>query len=114
VLLAEDDEALRELIASYLRSLGHTVVATGDGAELLQALAETLFDGEDSYDAIVSDVYMPAWSGVEVLNGLRCAGSRIPVVLMTACPDPEISLLSKELGAKLLIKPFDLSELSFS
>jgi two-component system, response regulator, stage 0 sporulation protein F len=112
VLLAEDDAEFRALLVRYLESQGYAVDVVCDGAELLRALSDLLLDGISDFDAIVSDICMPVWTGVEVLNGLRCAGCNVPVVLVTACPSEQVSYLARELSAKLLIKPFDLDELA--
>ena len=112
VLLAEDDEAFRELLVSYLGRRGYQVESVTNGAELMAALTDLLIDGETNIDVLVSDICMPAWSGVQVLNGLRCAGCSLPVILITACEDQESALLAKELKARLLLKPFELAELA--
>ena len=112
VLLAEDDEAFRQLLQAYLKRQGYAVESVSNGAELMAALTELLIDGETRFDALVSDICMPTWSGVQVLNGLRCAGCTLPVILITACRDQEAALLATELGARLLLKPFELGELA--
>lgn len=112
VLLAEDDEAFRELLVSYLRRRGYEVESVTNGAELMTALTDLLIDGETNIDVLVSDICMPRWSGVQVLNGLRCAGCSLPVILITACEDQESAMLATELEARLLLKPFELGELA--
>lgn len=115
VLLAEDDQELRWLIAHALRSDGFEVLEVEDGLALLDRVGVSLLDTLelDAIDLIVSDVRMPGWTGLEVLAGLNSAGCRTPVVLITAFGDPEVHAAGKRLGAAAVLdKPFDLNELS--
>jgi len=111
VLLAEDDPDFRRLLAAHLSRHGFDVEVVSNGSELMRALTDLLIDGNSSFDILVSDVGMPVWSGLQVLNGLRCAGCSLPAVLITASEELEVALLAGELNARLLLKPFDLGEL---
>ncbi|MEV6924481.1 response regulator [Dactylosporangium sp. NPDC051485] len=80
VLLAEDDDAVRELLEFMLTGAGHTVLSCGDGdAALRLALAR-------HPDVAVLDVSMPGRSGLEVCAAMRAepATARTPVLLVTA------------------------------
>jgi CheY-like chemotaxis protein len=115
VLLAEDDQELRWLIAHSLRNDGFEVLEVADGLELLDRVGASLLDTLelDAIDLIVSDVRMPGWTGLEVLAGLSSAGCQTPVVLITAFGDAEVHAAGKRLGAAAVLdKPFDLNELS--
>lgn len=113
VLLAEDDPDMRQLLARALRADGHTVVELRDGAELLQVLHATLRQGtEHGVAAIVSDVRMPACSGLEVLKDLRSLSAELPVVLITAFGSAQTHAAARALGAvTVLDKPFDVDDL---
>jgi DNA-binding response OmpR family regulator len=114
VLLVEDDVALRELITRALFRDGYEVVAVADGEQALDWLGLCLFDGslEHAPAAIVSDIRLPNFSGLELLEGLLCAAVEIPVVLMTGFPSEETYAAALELGAAhVLAKPFDVAEL---
>jgi len=67
ILLAEDDESLRLLIARGLRSRGFDVIEASNGLEALEALART--NGE--VDLVVSDVVMPEMDGPTLLRTMR-------------------------------------------
>lgn len=113
VLLAEDDEELRWLIASALRKDGFDVIEVENGLALLDQVGFALLDSLelDSIDLIISDIRMPGWSGLEVLAGLASAGCRTPVVLMTAFGDAETHAAAKRLGAAAVLdKPFDIED----
>ena len=113
VLLAEDDRELRALMAAVLRSNGYEVLEAGTGTELLDHVAFGLLRGQRHriFDVIVSDIRLPRYSCLEILNGIRNASLTVPVVLITAFGDAETHRIAYELGARVLDKPFDLSEL---
>ena len=114
VLLVEDDDAMRTLMARALRRDGHVVVEAADGDAALDWLGLCLFDGslERVPALIVSDIRLPHFDGLELLEGLLAAAPKIPVILITGFPSHETSLEAFDLGAeRLLEKPFDLDEL---
>jgi CheY-like chemotaxis protein len=110
VLLAEDDEAARSILARALRELGMVVEELVDGGRLLVSVASQYRDGHtpEDVDLIVSDVNMPVCSGLQVFRGVRAAHWLTPVLLMTAYPTAEVRDTATQLGARLLVKPFDL------
>ena len=114
VLLAEDDAALRPLIASALRGDGYEVLEARDGLELLANVESTLAEWGPRPEGvlIISDVQMPGLGGLDVLAILRCAFWAAPVILITAFGDEETHAEAHELGAAAVFdKPFDLDEL---
>ncbi len=111
VLLAEDDSDFRRLLRAELVAGGLSVRTVADGRLLLSELSDLLLCDSIGFDVLVSDVYMPGWTGLAALNALRCAGSDVPVVLLSAFPDQELSFMARELGAELLMKPFEIDEL---
>ena len=114
VLLAEDDDELRSLLASVLHRDGHDVVEARTGTELLRRIEVGATAGPGAPrlpDLVVSDVKMPGLSGLEVASALRLAALHIPIVLLTAFGDDEAHERADALGAMMLDKPFDLSVL---
>jgi PAS domain S-box-containing protein len=80
VLLVEDNEENRELLAHMLRSRGADVLAVGSGREAVDAAARLRFR------FVLLDLQMPGMDGFQVLRRLRAlpAGDRLPVVALTA------------------------------
>jgi PAS domain S-box-containing protein len=80
VLLVEDNEENRELLAHMLRSRGAEVVAVGTGREAVEAAARFPFS------FVLLDLQMPEMDGFQVLHRLRAlpGGDRVPVVALTA------------------------------
>jgi CheY-like chemotaxis protein len=112
VLVADDDDDVRALVASVLREDGYEVVEACDGAELLARLEEGVDDPAARPDVVLTDVMMPGLSGLGVLDSLRRAHIDFPVVLMTVLKDHSIHIVARRLGAVgVLSKPLDVDDL---
>jgi CheY-like chemotaxis protein len=112
VFVADDDEAMREAVATSLRAGGHFVVEARDGAELLDLLLGTLGAPPIRPDVVVSDVRMPNLSGLGVLAALQRAACNVPVLLITALADESVHNVARRLGAiGVLRKPFETNDL---
>src|SRR5690606_8004966 len=62
VLLVDDDEAVRQVLATQLSALGYTVVESPSGDDALQCLARS----DCSVDLLLTDVMMPGMTGYEL------------------------------------------------
>ena len=137
VVVADDDGAMRDLLASVLRHKGYEVLLARSGEELLGHLEPDMahpgpgmavgthgiaVSGSSSTPSsigavacntvIVSDIRMPMLDGLGVLCRLRELGSRLPIILITAFGDAETHELARSLGATAVIdKPFELEHL---
>ncbi len=109
VLVADDDMAMRTLLAEVLRADDLDVTEAADGRELFWSVERSMQSGR-APDLVVSDVRMPGYSGLAVLEALLEL-QVMRVILMTAFPDPDVRRRAGKLGARLLEKPFDLAEL---
>jgi len=113
ILLAEDDDEMRSLLAWALRKHGFEITECSDGLSLLNHL-DSFFSGEhpEGIDLIISDVRMPGFTGLEILEGLTDFGIVPPMILITAFGDEETHAIAERLGAvAMLDKPFDLEDL---
>jgi len=77
LLIVEDDEKLRRLLADYLGRLGYEVEAVHDGPTGLERALD------QRYEALILDLMLPGMSGVELLRELR-KRSQVPVLVLTA------------------------------
>jgi len=107
VVLAEDDPALRALLAAALSHDGHEVVQAASGNEVIDRVRALVSSGL-GVDLLVSDVRMPKLSGLSVLKLLRDAELDIPVILMSAFSDSRTRAEASQHGAVLLDKPVQL------
>jgi DNA-binding response OmpR family regulator len=108
VLVADDDDDIRDLVAFRLDRAGYEVLRAGDGQEALD-LAK-----EHRPDLAVLDVMMPKLTGYDVTRELRAdaATSRIPVILLTARVQEADVARGFEAGADDYVKkPFSPQEL---
>ncbi len=113
ILLAEDDPAMRRLIASRLRKAGCLVVEAQDGTEAMAKIADALLEDPDGgFDLVISDVRMPGHSGIDLMACYRGPDLRVPVILITAFGSPELHKQALRFGARAVFdKPFDLDDL---
>jgi two-component system response regulator GlrR len=113
VLLAEDDADMRRLVGLVLRMAGYNVVEADSGVMLLRRIELAASRGnQPAYDAIVSDVYMPDLTAIEVLEALQSRDLAIPSVLITAYGNDETRSEARSLGVvDVLEKPLDWSAL---
>lgn len=110
ILLAEDDDEIRGALEDLLRQGGYEVYTVGNGGELLDYLASWILDdaAEDPADVIITDVRMPGFSGLSILEGLRARGWRLPVIVISAFGDEEVRERVARLGDALFVqKPFE-------
>lgn len=111
IVLAEDDDDARDTLASDLRSHGFVVDTAASGEELVDMLGAYEQRGCKPA-AVVTDLYMPGFSGIEVLEGFRDAGWTTPLLLMTAFGGEQVRDQALSLGAVCYIeKPFDTVDL---
>ena len=107
VLLIEDDARIREIIERGLGSRGFVVTSAEDGPTGLD-LAQKL-----EVDVVLLDLMLPGLSGLEVLEGIRLAKPRLPVVALTALDDTRSKVAGLDAGADdYITKPFSLEELT--
>ncbi|AXC49543.1 DNA-binding response regulator [Paracoccus suum] len=107
LLIIEDDPLLLDGLSVGLRLSGFTADTAGTLADARAALLGGGFAG------VVLDVMLPDGSGLDLLNELRAAGSRIPVLLLTARDEVRDRVSGLDAGADdYLGKPFDLTELA--
>ena len=109
LLVVDDFEPNRRMVASILRVLGHDTAEAEDGRAAIAAMA----DGRPSL--VLLDIAMPGLSGWDVLSWMRrdprCFD--VPVVTMTGYDDPATAANSWTLGCTFhLIKPFGYEMLS--
>lgn len=106
ILIVEDEEHLAEALAHNLQFEGYATTVAHDGEEGLK-LANAM-----QFDLILLDIMMPKMDGLEVCRRLRAAGSRVPILFLTARASEADRILGLKVGADDYIpKPFVLEEL---
>ena len=106
VLVAEDDNGLRDVLARGLRENDYVVDAVADGEEAIRFLRSY------EYELALLDWRMPGISGLEVVRWIRRQQRRTPVLLLTARDAHADRVTGLDEGADdYLVKPFDFAEL---
>jgi adenylate cyclase len=105
IVLADDNEAFREVTAQLLEKAGYSVVTARDGQHALQALRE------HQPDLLLLDIMMPGMSGIDVVNQVRDQDPLVGIVMVTAFGSEEVAVKALTAGADdYLIKPLDYQE----
>lgn len=103
ILIADDDDNLRRLVAAYLQREGYRVSEAADGKSAYQQ-AES-----ERPDLLVLDVMLPGATGLQIARKL---GGRVPVLMLTALGEEGDVLQGFDAGADdYLVKPFNPKEL---
>ncbi|XVV12696.1 response regulator transcription factor [Actinoplanes sp. CA-131856] len=106
VLVVEDEKTIAEAVAARLRAEGFTVEVAGDGPSAVEAARRT------PPDAIVLDVMLPGFDGLEVCRRIQ-AERPVPILMLTARDDETDLLVGLAVGADdYMVKPFSMRELS--
>lgn len=104
ILLVDDEDSVRRIVARMLVRSGYQVVPVANGEEALEAF-------DNGIDVVVTDVSMPGCSGPELARRLWATRPGLPVVLMTGYDTGEAIAEAVDRGARLLPKPFDRDRL---
>ncbi|QZY30183.1 response regulator transcription factor [Nocardioides coralli] len=109
ILVADDDVDIRELVEFKLSTMGHDIVAVGDGAAAIEACRA------EKPDLAVLDVMMPGVSGLDAIREIRADAdlAGLPVILLTARAQEADVETGFDSGADdYITKPFSPRELA--
>ena len=100
IMVVEDEKQMQDILAEYMRRVGHSCVTAEDGVEALALLKQ------ENADLLILDVMMPHLDGFTVCRLVR-ERSGIPIILLTAKAEEEDKLKGYEYGADdYMTKPF--------
>ncbi len=85
VLLVDDESDFRQLMASWLKSKGYSVIEAGDGKSAIQLIKEK------KADVVFLDLHMPIMDGAEALKKVRNFNKNIPVIIISAYLDDPLA-----------------------
>lgn len=107
ILVADDEQEIRNLLDHFLKGQGYEVILASDGNEALKLASEK------NPQVIILDIKMPGLDGLEVCKRLREKEQTklIPVIVITGFEDNKMEALN--IGADDFVnKPFDMAEIS--
>lgn len=106
VAIVEDEETIREAVASAIRREGHRVESYADGADAWGAFNLAL------PDLVMLDIGVPRMDGLELCRRLRARSETLPIIFVTSREEEFDRVLGLEIGADdYLCKPFSMREL---
>lgn len=106
ILLVDDDPAIVQYLVELLKHEGWAISTAGSGIEGLEKLSN------QRYDLVVSDVWMPAMTGLEMLAEMRKLPQYPPAIVMTGDDTPAVTLKALAHQAQMLVtKPFKAGEM---
>ena len=102
IAIIDDDESLRTTLVDFVELLGYVARGFASGEEFIASELDGLCN------CIITDIYLPGMSGLELTRLLHSRRSSIPVIVITARFDPGIESTAAAHGALCLLrKPFD-------
>lgn len=105
ILIVDDEEPIRDLLAALLEGVGHRALGAIHGAQALEMAAK------EPLDLVISDIMMPVLNGTELCHRLKAGADRrlIPVILMSSAGSRTVN----GSGADAFIaKPFLIEEMA--
>jgi CheY-like chemotaxis protein len=109
ILIADDNELVRDMMMVSLQRAGHQVVGVEDGHTCLESAASQAFD------LVITDLFMPCGDGLDVIAGLRASHPDLPIIGVTGGIEgmvaPFVNALLAMGVATVLCKPFLPKEL---
>lgn len=108
ILVVDDEEGVRSLIARGLALDGHAVIMAGDGAEAMDVLTEH----GGAFDLVLSDIRMPLMDGIAMALAAKRDFPHLTILLMTGYAEQRERAKSLEnIVVDVLTKPFGLADL---
>ena len=110
VLVIDDDEDIRTLVAAMLERAGHKPEVAADGATGLRMF------GQSKPHLVLTDISMPGLDGHDVISALRVMHDDVPIIAISGGSEvakDELLLQAARLGAsEVIMKPFEFEQLA--
>jgi diguanylate cyclase (GGDEF)-like protein len=102
ILIADDELAIRNLVAEVLTDAGHTVTTAEDGADALEKYKQ------EWHEIVFSDIRMPKMTGIELLGHIKTLNELTQFIIMTSHASIDNSIAALKKGAfDYILKPFE-------
>jgi len=106
ILVIDDEDSVRESLATILKQMGYHVETRGDGKSAIRLFKQ------EKFDLVITDLKMAGLSGIEVLEKVKMLQPEILVIIMTGFASLESAIASIRKGAfDYLVKPFQVDAL---
>jgi DNA-binding NtrC family response regulator len=109
ILVVDDNESIRTMLAEGLAYQGFRVSTAADGQRAWDLVQYMPF----FYDLVLTDMQMPAMNGIELLSKIMVESPWIKVIVMTGAQDPDLNVQAELLGAFMVLsKPFGVDQIT--
>ena len=106
ISIVDDDDSIRVAAGDLVTSLGFVALTFASAEAFLQSGDAT------RASCLITDIQLPGMSGLDLQDRLRAEGYRLPIIVITAFPEPKLKRRAEAAGAvAFLVKPFDGREL---
>lgn len=106
VMVIDDEERIRRILAIQLEKAGYNVVALSDGQKAMEML------GQVEIDVVITDIRMPGITGDQILRYIKTHSPAVPVIMLTGVVDVETAVSIMRTGAyDYLVKPVKRDDL---
>lgn len=106
ILIVEDDARLSKVLSRVLEKEGYDVAVAGTAREGIEKLSQ------ETPGVVLTDIYLPDGTGMEILESATSRGGNVDVIVMTAHATVESAIKAMKSGARdYLLKPFRVEEL---
>jgi two-component system, cell cycle sensor histidine kinase and response regulator CckA len=105
ILIAEDENILRDLLTELLQSYGYNITTANDGKEAIELVHSKEFD------LLIIDRKMPNLNGIDCISQLRKENVQIPIILASGSPLREKYVFTSSRIDKILNKPYNFDEM---
>jgi len=110
ILIVDDEEGMRRLLARVLAKEGYQTVAVANGADALRQIASA-----DPFDLVVTDIHMPEMNGLDLLRQVKEYDPSLPIIVITAYGTVENAVQALRAGAyDYIAKPFENDEIKLT
>ena len=106
ILLADDNEKVRRLLARTLEAEGYSVVEAGTGKEALAHL-----NSSQEFDLLLTDLEMPDMDGLQVLTEAKRTDPELPVIAISGAFSGRLLRFAATFGVPTIEKPFSVPAL---
>lgn len=113
ILIIEDEDSIRSLVAHHLRKEGYKTIEVDHGRKAISLLTKQLLNSDEAkVDLIILDLMLPEVHGLDICRLLRYQGNMTPILIISAKDQENDRVMGLEAGADdYLIKPFGIKEL---
>jgi CheY-like chemotaxis protein len=105
ILVVDDTEIMRDLLAEVLHNDGYQVDKAFDGIQAVEMVMNS------QYDLVITDMHMPRQNGLTTARRIRKLAPQLMIVMTDSYPDKLGDIASREGVIAVICKPFDLTEL---